>query len=110
MDTAEHRHFLDTPAARISAGAIAVLALSGIGLVWNVHLNMRLVQGPSGVVRSGLEEAPAVNPQFIQCRDQRVADVDRMLADGLIDANRHTEYKERAITTCAGQFPPDRGG
>lgn len=109
METAEHRHFLDTPAARILAGLIALLALVGIAFVWSVHMRMGPV-AVSGPVQSRLQTAPAVNPQFIECRDQRVADVDRMLADGLIDANRHAEFKERAITTCAGQFPPDRGG
>lgn len=109
MESADRRHFLDKRRARIIAGLIGLAALMAMAQVWNVHMQMTQRTAAS-LASSGLEAAPAVNPEFIACRDRRVADVDRMLADGVIDAGRHAEYKERAIQTCAGQFPPDRGG
>ena len=49
----------------------------------------------------------ALNPEFIECRDKRVATVDKMLADGVIAEAQHTQFAERAVSICADRFPPD---
>ncbi len=46
-----------------------------------------------------------LNPEFVACRDSRTRDLDSMLAEGLIDATRHTQFYDRAVAFCAAQFP-----
>ncbi len=52
------------------------------------------------------DEEAGLNPAFVACRDQRVAEVSAMRADGLIDDKQFESFKTRAMETCAGQFPP----
>jgi len=75
--------------------------------VWLVASRMDPAGNPVTGAASALQD-PSVNPLFAACKSERTADVDRMLADGVINAAQHAEFRERAITTCAGQFPPAR--
>ncbi len=51
-----------------------------------------------------------LNPEFVACRDARIATVDNMLSEGLIDEASHTQFSERAIAICADEFPIGQGG
>jgi hypothetical protein len=104
MDTTADRHFLDTWIARLIVGLIGLAALAAIWGVYNVQTGASSTATSPG---AGLGTAAATNPAFVQCRDQRTAEIDRMLSEGLIDEARHEEFTRRAIQTCAGQFPPD---
>jgi len=52
-------------------------------------------------------EDAALNPEFVACRDKRVATVDKMLSDGVIQEQQHKQFTERAVSICADKFPPD---
>ncbi len=47
-----------------------------------------------------------LNPDFIKCRDERVGQVEKMRSEGVVGDDKFAEFKDRAIATCAGQFPP----
>lgn len=103
------RSFLDRGMARFVAGLIAALALFGLAMTW--HLQSRTDAGGRPLAGNGgteaISNAPAVNPKFVECRDQRTADIGKMLSDGVINQAKHDEFLSRAIQTCAGMFPPE---
>lgn len=105
MDTAKDRHFLDTWIARVIVALVGLAALAAIWGVYNVHMSVSS-QATAGV-DSGAVSFGGTNPEFVQCRDQRTAEIDQMLREGLIGQGRHEEFTRRALQTCAGQFPPD---
>ena len=87
--------FLEGMFIRYVAGAIIVAC---VGLL--AYLNRdKLVDRPD-------EEAVQLNPDFVACRDKRVGDVQKMLDEGVINAESFKVFKQRATDTCAGQFPP----
>jgi hypothetical protein len=104
MDMTADRHFLDTWIARLIVGLIGLAALAAI---WGVYTVQMGASPTAAVPDTGIGTAAATNPAFVQCRDQRTAEIDRMLSDGLINEARHREFTRRAVQTCAGQFPPD---
>ncbi len=88
---------LDGQVARLAAG---IVALACAGMV--AYLNWHAFFPPP---KQEADEAK-LNPKFVECRDARVADVDKMKADGVINQEQFVQFRERAISTCAGQFPP----
>lgn len=98
-------HFLDRRRARVLAGLIGLAALMAMAQVWFIANRIDPAGNPVTGAPSALHD-PAINPLFEACRTERTAEVDRMLAEGVIKTVQHAEFRERAITTCAGQFPP----
>ncbi len=89
--------FLDGMTVRYLAGMVIVVC---VGLL--AYLNRdKLIERPQA-------DAASLNPDYVKCRDARVGQVEKMLADGLIQQDRFVEFKDRAIATCAGQFPPQQ--
>ena len=98
-------HFLDRRRARVLAGFVALAALIAMAQIWMIANRV----DPTGKPLTGEAAAlfdPSGHAAFDKCKVERAADVDRLLAEGLINAAQHADYRERAITTCAGQFPP----
>ncbi len=52
-------------------------------------------------------EEAGLNPEFVKCRDERTAQVQKMKSDGLIGDKQVSTFTERAIAFCTSQFPPD---
>ncbi len=98
-------HFLDRRRARALAGLIALAALLAMAQVWHAASNLDPTGRPLNATASALSD-PSGNAKFNACKAERTADVDRLLADGLITKAQHADYRERAVATCAGQFPP----
>jgi hypothetical protein len=98
-------HFLDRRRARALAGFIALAALIAMAQIWLSASRIDPLGKPMTAAAEALSD-PAVNAAFLRCKAERGADVDRLLADGLINAAQHAQYRERAVSTCAGQFPP----
>jgi hypothetical protein len=98
-------HFLDRRRARVLVGFVALAALMAMAQIWMTANRV----DPTGKPLTG-EAAALVDPSgvaaFDRCKAERTADVDRLVADGLINAAQHADYRTRAIATCAGQFPP----
>lgn len=103
MET-QSAHFLDGRAARVLAGLIALVALMIVAQIWSNAARVDLAGAPLAPDAAALSD-PSGYQAFIECKAERAADVDRMLADGLITAAQHADYREKAIQTCAGQFP-----
>lgn len=89
--------FVDGNGARVVAGLIA-LAAAGL-LIW---INWHLIVPPPPKE----DDDAKLNPEFVACRDQRLTTVNKMKDDGVINDQQFQQFKERAIATCAGQFPP----
>lgn len=87
---------LDSGAARIAA--LGVFALCAV-ILFYMHRGDIFPPEPA--------KKEALNPEFIKCRDKRVATVDKMLADGVIAEAQHAQFSERAISICADKFPPN---
>jgi len=95
---AEPDSILDGRGARITAGLIA-LACAGLVLFLNWHV---LFPPPK---KKAAEDA-SLNPEFVACRDARLATVEQMKQDGVLTAEQFKQFSARAVDTCAGQFPP----
>ena len=95
MKEDEDRGFLDGLLMKAVAGAVIV---GCVGLL--AFLNRDLL------VDKPVADDQSLNPEFVECRDARVGQVQKMLDDGVINETNFKVFKERAIDTCAGQFPP----
>ncbi len=83
----------------LGARAIAFgVILIGLAVLGYYHRNDILP--PPMPVEAGL------NPEFVQCRDERTAQVAKMRSDGLIDDEKQATFTERAVGFCASKFPP----
>ncbi len=94
---ANDESFIDGKAARVVAGLIAV-ATTALVIWLNWHV---LVPPPPKE-----EDEAKLNPEFVNCRDQRLTTVNKMKQDGVINEQQFQQFTERAVATCAGQFPP----
>jgi len=104
MET-QSAYFLDGRAARVLAGLIALVALMIMAVVWSHAARMDLA-GRSLAPNAAAVSDPSGYQAYNKCKAARTADIDHMLSQGLINAQQHADYLERAIATCAGQFPP----
>lgn len=95
-DTETKPDFLDSRAARVVAMVTIVCCLALLGFY---HRNDLMPGAETG--NAGL------NPDFVHCRDDRTGDVDKMLADGVITGDQHTQFLQRALAYCTTQFPPE---
>lgn len=93
----EQNNVLDGAGARIAAGVIALICL---GLV--AYVNWHHVFPPPKKVADDAK----LNPEFVACRDARLATVSKMKNDGILTEEQITQFTARAVDTCAGQFPP----
>jgi hypothetical protein len=93
--------FLDGVAARFLAGLIGLAALIAMAFVWLAHTGF----DPAGnsLHLSAAPDATA-DPAFIACRDQRLADIDAMLKNGVITEAQRDNFAARAVSTCAGRL------
>ena len=82
--------------------ALAILALCLLALGYVHRGDLFPAEAPQ--VEEGL------NPEFVACRDERKAHVEKMLVDGVIDRAKYDQFVERAVAMCASQFPPGGGG
>ncbi len=88
-------HFLDRPAARIVAIGVIALALAALAAIHRDDL-------------FGTEPQPeTLNPEFVKCRDERVAQIAEMYSEGVISQRQRQQFEARAIALCASSFPPD---
>jgi hypothetical protein len=90
------RSFLDGAAARLVALCVALAAGAGVAYY---HRNDLFPPEPKA--------GPALNPQFVACRDERVGQVEKMRTDGVIGDEQLETFKARAVAFCTDRFPPD---
>jgi hypothetical protein len=86
----EHRSFLDTIWARVVAGLVA-LVFAGL-LVW---LNRDALTGGTNAAAGPLAA----------CLAERLAHVDRLIADGVVKAGQADEFRIRARQFCEQTVP-----
>lgn len=91
------KHFLDGPGARL--GAVVVIAACAAALAY-IHRADLFPRETAG----GKAE---LNPAFVECRNERTAQVRRMLEEGTISRTQFESFSERAVGFCAARFPPD---
>ena len=88
---AQNTAFLDRPAARGVAALVLLLVAASLG--W-IHSDDLFPPEQAAV--------PADDPVAL-CVAQRSADIDKMLADGVIQADQATLFKGRAEALCQAQ-------
>ncbi len=86
--TARSTSALDRPPARFAALGIAVAAALALGYIHRDDL-----------FPTGSAEANAADPTAL-CVAERSADIDRMVADGIVDESRAALFKSRAEAMC----------
>jgi hypothetical protein len=85
------RHFLDRPAARVLAAVICLACVAAF--VWLERARF----WPSAGSGAGADDP------FVRCFTERAAQIDRMQADGAIDAARSELFKSRAEAMCRAE-------
>lgn len=93
---------LDRPAARLVAGLVF---LSAAGLLGWLHRDDLFPRA-----KAPAPAAAGEDPAFLACLAQRTADVDRMLAEKLIDAARAEVFRARIEGLCRSQTQGPPGG
>lgn len=92
---------LDGPAARVIAAAVFVGA---VGLLGWLHRDDLFPNAKAPSPTAGED------PAFLACLKQRTADVDRMLAEKLIDAARAEAIRASIEGICRSQTQKTPGG
>ncbi len=93
--SAQPQHFIDGPGGRLVAACVLVV---GIAILVAFHWE-DLFPPPEAEV--------AGNPELAACIAERAGHVDKMIADGVIDAAQADSFRARAIAFCQQQFPPE---
>lgn len=93
---------LDRPAARLVAGLVFV---GMVGLLGWLHRDDLFPKATAPAPAAAGEE-----PAFLACLAQRTADVDRMLAEKLIDAARAEAIRASIEGICRSQTQNTPGG
>lgn len=103
MTAPDRRAFLDRPAARLLAALVILLCST---LLAYVHRDdLRAVDPP------GDAEGPSADPAA-PCIEQRFAEIDAMVEDGVTDDEQAALFKQRALAMCrsttgdGSQAPP----
>lgn len=92
---------VDTRAARVVALVLAVALAAVFYAVWREEVSTLFgdLTAPEAESLTVTHEDPAV----AACLESRIADVDRMRDDGLIDDAQHGVFAERAASLCVAQ-------
>lgn len=107
MKNGERQKFLDTRLARLIAALVFLIGLGAIVQLNQSYQARMSAQTPQNSAAPGVA-APAenLNPDYVKCHDERVGQVQKMFDEGVINQDKLGEFQQRAIDTCAGQFPP----
>jgi hypothetical protein len=84
--------FVDRPAARLLALAVALACVAG--LAWLHRADLFAAAAPE----------PADNP-FARCLAERSAAIDGMVSEGVVDRAQADQFKSRAEAMCRAQHP-----
>ena len=103
----DHRDFLDKGRARLVAGIIGVLAMSGIALTYYGQIKTDTAGRGATLAGANAISSPTANPKLEDCRLTRSRAIAKMLSDGVIDQAKHDDFLQGALQTCAGMFPPN---
>ena len=109
MNEHTNRRFLDGWGARVLASLVVVLCVFALGYLNRGSFDLNALLATRGAGDASVEagnNGKPLNPEFAKCRDERVGQVERMLSEGVINDAKFVQFKERAVATCAGQFPP----
>jgi hypothetical protein len=91
VESSQEVHFLDRPLARVCAVGVALLMVAALAFMHRADLFPP-------------EQAAAdPNDPVALCFAERAADVDKLLAEGTINAQQATLFKSRAEALCQAQ-------
>ena len=92
-ETPENNSVFDSSIARFIAAGIALGCLIALYLLSYLS-DDKVADGK-------------VNPKFVVCRDERVAQFEELATAGAISEEQLNTFTERAISICAQKFPPE---
>ena len=93
-------NFWEGPGARLIALALIVISIASLGYIHRDDLFPPDAQ----------KAETGLNPEYLKCRKMRVGQIDKMRVDNTINASQHESFKRRALSFCAGRYPPDSSG
>lgn len=98
--------FADSLYARLIALAIAVLIGIILYVYWADDFGALFAEDTAEIPIFA-EQAPvkSVNAALQSCLDQRVGDVDKMQAEGIINDAQYASFRQRAEALCRAQHP-----
>lgn len=104
----QRRSSLDGPAPR--AGAFIVAVGVFCLMIWLGREDVPFVRATlNSMIGGETSSAPSTgNPDLDACLEKRIGDVDKLLAEGMIQKSQHPVFKRRASSYCETQFPPSR--
>lgn len=98
--------FADGRIARVVA---VVIALGMVGLMWQLGQTEEFRKTAPGSA-GGPADSGGDDSAFESCRTERLTQIDKMIADGVVGADQANGFKDRAVAMCRGMFPPEQPG
>lgn len=89
---------LDRPIARAAAALVLVASVAVIA--WYHRDDLFSSRGAAAGAAAGAAVGAAVDPAHAACIARRFGDIDRMVADGMIDPDRAATIKRRVRGLC----------
>jgi hypothetical protein len=86
-------HFLDRPAARLWAVGVALLMAAALAFMHR-----------DDIFPPQAAEGPAGDDPVALCFAERAAEIDQMVADGIVNAQQAQLFKSRAEAMCQAQL------
>jgi hypothetical protein len=85
--------FLDRPVARLLALGVALLCVAGLAWLHRTDL-LPAAAAPE-----------TANDPFARCLAERSAQIDGMVAEGVVDTGQANQFKSRAEAMCRAEHP-----
>ncbi len=92
-ETPREVHFLDRPAARLWAVGVALLMAAALAFMHR-----------DDILPPQAAEGPAADDPVMICFAERAAEIDQMVADGIVNAQQAELFKSRAEALCQAQL------
>lgn len=104
------KRFIHSGAARLIALVIGVCLIAYMAITWGERMQETahtLFDGEKSqlVTPVGLPRVKNATPALTACLEQRIGDVDKMKADGVINEHQYQTFSARASELCYAQNP-----
>lgn len=99
--------FIDSGSARLLSLVFAVGLAAVMLVAWGEDMLALMVDQPPAIpARAVVEQSSEPsNPAREACLQKRLADVDKMRDDGMINDAQHAQFAGRAVALCESQHP-----
>ncbi|MBA4783680.1 MAG: hypothetical protein H2045_10740 [Rhizobiales bacterium] len=108
--TADDKRFIHSGAARLIALVIGICLIAFMAITWGSRIQETahaLFDGENGQIITpvGQQRVKNATPALTACLEQRVGDVEKMKAEGVINDHQYANFSQRARELCYAQNP-----